>query len=195
MTEFPPVPIVQNDVALFPLATAAAAGNEAELLKSCNAALRAAITALWQQSASGAEKPEGDYFVAYALGDSALAGLRMKSLLDFTGKDNVQLEIMVRDSRTGRLIAGLKPHAKLATADGNIYDAGGLTLSGHSWLSHYGSNLRIPRKGLYKLRVSFEAPGFRRWGRTNERFGSPAEVEFDNLSLKPETSKAETPKP
>jgi hypothetical protein len=186
VAEFPSVPIVQNDVMLFPLATVTASANEAELLKPCNAALRAAITALWQQSASGAEKPADDYFVAYALDDLAQARPRMKNLLEFSGKDNVRLEVLVRDSRTGRLIPGLKPQASLVAADGSVYDPGELPLTGHSWLNHYGRNLRIPRKGLYKLRVSFDAPGFRRWGPQSVRFASPAEVEYDNLSLIPE---------
>ena len=110
----------------------------------------------------------------------------MKNLIEFSGKDNVRLEVLVRDSRTGRLMPGLKPQASLVAADGSVYDPGELPLTGHSWLNHYGRNLRIPRKGLYKLRVSFDAPGFRRWGRQSGRFASPVEVEFDNLSLKPE---------
>jgi hypothetical protein len=183
VAEFPPVPLVHNDIAILPLATATSAENEAELLKPCNAALSDAITALWQQSASGAEKPLGDYFVAYALDDATLAKLH---LLEFSGKDNVRLEILVRDSRTGRLIPGLKPQASLAAADGSTYEPGELPLTWHTWLNHYGRNLRLPRKGVYTLRVSFDAPGFRRWGRTSERFASPAEIEFDNLSLTPE---------
>jgi hypothetical protein len=195
IAEFPVVAIAQNDVMLLALATANAESKEAELLKPCNAALSAAITALWQQSASGAEKPDGDYFIGYALDDSAQAKLRLKSLLEFSGKDNVRLEVLVRDSRTGRFIPGLKPQASLIAADGSVYDPGELALDWHPWLNHYGRNIRLLRKGLYTLRVSFEAPGFRRWGRQSEHFASPAEVEFDNLSLKPEAQKPDAPKP
>jgi hypothetical protein len=184
LAEFPPVPIAQNAVMLLPLATAAAAENEPGLLKPYNAALSDAITALWRQSAAGAEKSTGDYFVSYALDDPSQAGLH---LLDLGGKDNVRLEILVRDSRTGRLIAGLKPHASLAIAGGAVYDGGEFPFTRHTFLDHYGRNLRILRKGLYQLNISFDAPGFRRWGRTSERFASSAEVEFENLSLKPES--------
>ena len=55
----------------------------------------------------------------------------------------------------------------------------------HSWLYHYGRGARIPRKGFYKLRVHFDAPGFRRWGKQSERFAARAEVEFDDVSLQP----------
>jgi hypothetical protein len=187
VAEFPPVPIVQGDVMLLDLATASiSSADEAELLKPCTDALSTAITALWQQSASGAEKPSDDYFVAYALEDPAMAKLRVENLFEFGGKDNVRVEVLVRDSRTGRLIPGLKPQANLVAADGTAYNPGELPPAGHSWLDRYGRSLRIPRKGLYTLHVSFDAPGFRRWGRQSGRFASPAEVEFDNLSLKPE---------
>jgi hypothetical protein len=191
VVEFPPVPLAQDAVSQLPLATATASASEAELLKPCNAAFSAAITALWQESISGIEKPSGDYFAAYALDYSGLslplagAKLHPKNLIDFTGKDNVSLTLLVRDSRTGRLIPGLKPQASLAAADGKLYGPGELPLILHTWLYRYGRNARIPRKGLYRLRVHFDAPGFRRWGRQSERFAAPAEIEFDGVSLQP----------
>ena len=190
IAEFPPVPIAQNAchaASRWP-PPAVSTANEAELLKPCNAALSAAITALWQQSVSGAEQPAGDYFVAYALDDSPRrAGLRMKNLFEFSGKDNVRLELLVRDSRTGRLIPGLKPQASLVAADGAVYGPGELPLD----LAFLARPLRTqsphsPQGSLQAAACHFDAPGFRRWGRQSERFAAPAEVEFDNLSLKPE---------
>ena len=189
-TEFPPVQITQEEVSQLPLATDAASANEAELLKPCNAAFSAAMTALWQQSVSGAEQSSGDYFVGFALDYSGLSKplasskFRLKSLIDPTGKDSVRLALLPRDSRTGRLIPGLKPQTSLVATDGKTYGPGELILSWHQWLNHYGRAARIPRKGMYKLLVYFDAPGFRRWGRQSERFGAPADVEFNNISLK-----------
>jgi hypothetical protein len=191
VAEFPPVPIVQEAMLELPLATATASANESELLKPSNAALSAAITTLWQQSVSGVENPAGDYFVAYALDYSGLsmplagAKLHPKNLLELTGKDNVRLAVLVRDSRTGRLIPQLKPQANLIAADGKPYGPGEMPPVIQSWLYHYGRNTRIPRKGLYKLRVHFDAPGFRRWGRQSERFAAPADIEFEDVSLQP----------
>lgn len=182
IAEFAPVPIAQDAVSQLPLATATAAAHEAELLKPCNAALTAAITALWQQSISGAEKSDDDYFVAYALASPGLA--HFKSLTGVTGKDEVRLELLARDSRTGRIIPGLTPQASLIDANGDSYGIEA-SLSLYSWLTHYEGNARIPRKGLYTLRVQFAAPGFRRWGRQSERFAGPANVEFESVSLKP----------
>jgi hypothetical protein len=195
VAEFAPLAIAQNDVMLLPLATASvSAAEEAELLKPYDDALSAAITALWQQSASGAEQPSGDYFVAYALQGSAMRP-RVKNLFEFSGKDNVQLDILVRDSRTGRLIPGLHPLASLVAADGTGYEPEGMASIRHSWLDHYGRGFRLSRKAAYSLSVSFDAPGFRRWGSQSERFAAPAAVEFDNVTLMPEESKSEASKP
>lgn len=174
-----------------PLATAVAAANEAELLKPCNAALTAAITALWQQSVAGAEKPDDNYFVAYALGFPGVAiplgssRLHVKNLTSLT-KDDVRLQLLARDSRTGRIIPGLKAQAYLIDSDGDSYGPGDLALAWYPWLTHYAGDARIPRKGLYTLRVHFDAPAYRRWGSPSDRFASPADVEFQNISLKPE---------
>jgi len=192
IAQFPPVPITQEAISKLPLATDAASVNEAELLKPCTAALSAAITALWQQSVSGAERPSGDYFVGYALNFAGLskplsnARFHLKNLVDPTGKDSVHLEILPRDSRTGRFIPGLKVQASLVAADGKSYGPGEMVLTWHQWLNHYGGNARVSRKGVYKLHVHFDAPAYRRWGRQLERFAAPVDVDFENLSLKPE---------
>jgi hypothetical protein len=200
VAEFSPVPIAQEAVSQLPLATATAWDNEPALLKPSNAALSAAITALWTQSASGAEQAAGDYFVGYALDYSGaavhLAGskLRIQSLLDLTGKDNVRLEILARDSRTGRLIPSLKPEASLIAPDGKSYGPGELPMVWNASFNDYQRNARIPNKDAYKLRVHFEVTGIRRWGRQNERFALPADVEFENVSLKDVSSKGQPSK-
>lgn len=188
--QFPPVQIAQEFVSGLPLATAMAWANEAELLKPSNAALSAAITALWQHTASGAEKPSDDYFVGYALDDfdalQIAEKIRLKKLVHLGGKDDVRLAVIIRDSRTGRFMSGLKPQATLVSPDGKLDGPSELLLTLHPWLNHYERNASISRKGAYKLRVHFEAPGYRRWGHQSERFAAPADVEFDNVSLKPE---------
>jgi hypothetical protein len=190
VAEFPPVQISRDTLAVLPLATATSAADEAELLKPCNAALTAAITALWQQSSSGAEQASGDYFAGFALDSSALittipgAELHIRNMLDLSGNSRVRVVVFPRDSRTGRLIPGLKPTADLVAADGKQYGPGELPLTWHAWFNHYGRGVRAPRNGVYKLRVHFDAPSFRRWGRQSERFAAPVDVEFDNVTLK-----------
>ena len=196
VAEFPPVTIKQSDVMLVPLATEAAAAKEAELLKPCNEALSASITALWQQSASGEEKADGNYFVAYALEaapPSVVARLRRKGPLDL-GRENARLHVLVRDSRTGRLVPFLAPQSSLETP-GELHDKGSLAPMRHPWLNLYGRYLHMERKVNYRLRVTLEPPDFRRWGRHSERFASPAQVVFEDLSLKPVGQRAEKSKP
>jgi len=200
-TEFPPVQISQDTVAAMSLASDTSFAYEADLLKPANAALSAAITALWKQSLSGSERPFGDYFVGYALDFSGLvmplpgAKLHLKKMVDLSGKDSVRVVVLPRDSHSGRFIPGLKPQANLIAADGKLYGPGELPLTWHQWLSHYGRSARIPRKEVYKLRVHFEPPSFRRWGRQSERFAVPADVEFDDVSLKPEANPKPDAKP
>ena len=187
IVEFLPVEIAQEAVSQLPLATATAYFKEAELLKPCNAALSAAITALWTESISGIEKPDGDYFVGYAIDYSVGGSIgRVKNLIKFSGKEDVHLEVVPRDSRSGRIIPGLKVQASLTAADGKHYEAGELPFVWHPWLNRYEHGIRVPRKGLYRLHVHFEAPGYRRWGQQSERFASASDVEFENVSLKPE---------
>ena len=192
IAEFPPVQIGFDAVAQLPLATDTGVANEAELLRPGNAALGTAITELWKESVSGVEKADGDYFTSYALDFSALvtpipgAMIHIGNMIGQGGKNSLQVVLLVRDSRTGRFIPALKPQASLIAADGKSYGPGELFLAWHPWLNHYGRAARIPRKGLYKLRVHFDAPGFRRWGRQSERFAAPGEVEFEELRLTPE---------
>ena len=59
----------------------------------------------------------------------------------------------------------------------------------------YGRPLRLQPKASYRLRVTLEAPDFRRWGRQSERFASPAEVVFEDVSMSPEERNPEQRKP
>lgn len=187
VVDFSPVPIAQEDVSHLALATAVAPATEAELLKPCIAALRPAITALWQHSISGAEKASGDYFVGYALGDPTASAL-IKNAFRSGGADKVRFAVLARDSRTGRLIPELNPQVEFVTANGKLYSPGVLTLQSQPWLMQYQGEAHISGRGLYTLRIHIDAPGFRRWGRASERFALPADVEFDELSLTPKKS-------
>jgi Fe2+ transport protein len=181
---FHPIDIEQNTLALLPVASETSFATQAKLLKPSNDALSAAMTALWQQSASGAEKSSGDYFVSYALGDSALSGPLSILRKGFGNRENMPLEVLVRDSRTGRLIPALAARAELISSAGATLDGGELAPIRRPLFNIvYARNLKLERKGSYKLRVRFDPPGFRRWGRQSERFAQPATVEFEDVSL------------
>jgi hypothetical protein len=47
-----------------------------------------------------------------------------------------------------------------------------------AWLAAYRGGSRLHGARDATLRVRFDAPGFRRWGRQSERFAAPGEIEF-----------------
>jgi hypothetical protein len=197
VARFAPIAISREEVSHLPLATTSAAAVEYDMLRPFNDALSAAISAWWKHSAAGKEKPSGDYFVAYALNDSAGLGTRLKNLLAFSGKDEARLSVLVRDSRSGRILPGLDPKALLVEADsGRKTDASNdpaeLQPAWHPWLTPYASQVRMRGADRYQLRVWAAAPGFRRWGRESGRFGSPVEIEFNDVSLSGSSGAAKT---
>ena len=175
--DFPSLPVTAEALSHIPLATAIVPSDEAALLKPCNEALREAITALWKRSAAGEERAAGDYFIGYAMAAPPGAGSQLKRDLGLAHHDE-PLTLLIRDSRSGRLIPGLVPHASLVAADGSRNEAGGFDMDWRAWLMAYrgGSHLHGARDAT--LRVRFDAPGFRRWGRQSERFAAPGEIEF-----------------
>jgi len=188
VAEFPPVAISREEISGLPLATASAAAVEQELLKPFNEVLRTAIAGWWRHAAAGEEKPMGDYFVAYAVKDSAGFGTRLKNLLDFSGKDEMRLALLVRDSRSGRILPGLEPQVTLVEA-GSDREAHpsprpvSLAPAWHPWLTPYANRVQLRPDKRYRLHVHAAAPGFRRWGRESGRFGSDIDIEFSDVSL------------
>lgn len=181
--EFPALPITTDALAPLRLATAASTA-EAALLKPEIDAYGQALTALWQSSTTGEERADGDYFVAYALAGADDWKRLEHALGEHTASEG--LAIVVRDSRTGRPIPELVPHAVFAYRDGRNVNAVALALTLSAGLAHYSAATpKLQADRSYTLQVSFEAPGFRRWGRESARFATPGHVEFPGAGLKP----------
>ncbi len=139
IAEFPPVQIAREAVAQIPLATATGFANEAELLRPCNAALSAAITALWQQSVSGLEKPDGDYYIGYALDFSSMYGPTHGAMIHIGNMKNAGVSCCwsaIRAPADSFPVLSLRPLSSTPMA--KSYGPGELFLSWYPWLDHYG---------------------------------------------------------
>lgn len=188
--DFPPIAVTPEILAALPLATALSFPEEAELLRPSNARLTSAITALWKETDSGSEEAVGDYFIGYAIGEATVVNARRESdahrsgLRAFGMGGSPALAVFPRDARTGRVVPGLAVQTELLNAEGKSFASGPAWMAHTYWFDLYRRAADVPRKSVYKLRVRFAPPGFRRWGRQSERFAAPVDVELHNVILK-----------
>ena len=55
----------------------------------------------------------------------------------------------------------------------------------HPWIYHYGRNWTLPSEGIYTIIVNVDVPMFPRHDKKNgQRYLKPAEVRFENVSIK-----------
>lgn len=167
------------------------ATDQLALAKAQGAALSHTVDAMWAQAVSGAARPVGDYRVGYAV-EYAEAYWYYTSDGDFeykigveqSAEKNAHVEVVPLDARSGRFIPGLHVTATLFDTGGHKIGTHRQPFMWHPWLYHYGENWRIPESGVYKLRVRFQPPEFRRYGRAaGKRFAKPVDIEFDHVRM------------
>jgi hypothetical protein len=134
----------------------------------------------------GGLKDAADYTVGYALEEA-------EGMYEWTGdgltwrgpeKENVHLEISVRDRADGRFVPGLRINATLTTPGGESVGPMELPLLWHPMIYHYGRNLRLPSDGEYTLAVHIDPPTFNRHDEINGlRFAEPVDVEFPSIKV------------
>jgi Fe2+ transport protein len=135
----------------------------------------------------GREVQEGEYLVAYAVEEAEGLYHFRRGKLEWhqPTKENVHVEVVIRDAADGRFIPGLKVFATLIDEKGHEIGTHEQAFLWHPWLYHYGRNWKVPRDGVYTLRIRFAAPEFHRHDRMNgRRFAKGAEVEFTNVNIK-----------
>ena len=135
----------------------------------------------------GREVQKGDYLIAYAVEKAeGMYHLRAGKLHWMEPKrDNLHVEVVVRDAADGRFIPGLKVFATLTAPDGRVVGTHEQPYLWHPWLYHYGRNWKVPGDGMYTLRVKFDAPTYHRHDKLNgRRFAKGAEVEFKRVEVK-----------
>jgi hypothetical protein len=135
----------------------------------------------------GREVQKGDYLIGYAVEKAeGMYHLRGGKLHWMEPKrDNIHIEVIVRDAGDGRFIPGLKIYATLIDPKGRAVGTNVQPYIWHPCLYHYGRNWRVPRDGIYTLRVRFAAPTYHRHDRKNgRRFAKGAEVVFRGVEIK-----------
>lgn len=147
---------------------------------------------MWRQGTSGDLKRIGTYHLAVAVEyDEAYwyyppgsNTLTYKQDEEASTERNSHIEVAPLDSRTNRFIP--VQHVTVT-----VYDRQGRPIGTHRehfmwhpWLWHFGKNWRVPDTGAYRLRVRFDAPTFRRYGRkAGRRFARPVDVMFGPLRI------------
>lgn len=135
----------------------------------------------------GKEIESGDYLIAYAVEKAEGMYVPTNGNLEWQApeKENIHIEVAVRDKADGRLIPGLDISVTVLDAKGRQIGTHQHPLLWHPYLYHYGRNWHVPGDGTYSLRVRFPAPQFHRHDKKNgNRFAKGADVTFEGVRLK-----------
>jgi hypothetical protein len=135
----------------------------------------------------GEEIAHGDYLIAYAFEKAEGMYVPRDGKLEWMApeRENIHIEIAVRDRADGRMLPALDVEVTLTDEKGKDVGTHKQPLLWHPYLYHYGRNWVIPGDGAYSLRVRFPAPQFHRHDKTNgRRFAEGAEVTFKDVELK-----------
>ena len=149
-------------------------------------AYQKALDSMVSKEAHGSEMRAGEYLVGYAVEEAEGMYHWMDGKLHWQDPqdENVHIEITVRDGADGRFIPGLNVIVTVIDDKGRAIGIYQQPFLWHPWLFHYGRNWKIPRDGIYTLRVHIEPPDFMRHDKKNGlRFREPVEVEFSNVKL------------
>lgn len=161
------------------------------LQRASRAALEDTIKAMWAQASSGGETRQDGMIVTYAIEYaeafwtfSPSGSFRYTVENESSNEKNAHLEVAPRDPRTGRFI----PAATVTTR--TIGPGGGsprqdTPMLWHSWLYHFGKNVRVPHSGRYTLEVTVTPTPVPHYGRaTGNTWWSPVSVSFPGATIK-----------
>jgi hypothetical protein len=162
--------------------------NQLELARRQGNALRSALDVMIGEVADdGQEIEHGPYLIGYAIEDAE--GMYHRDddgnlVWQEPGKENIHVEISVRDKADGRFIPYLDIHARLIDSEGKDVGLHRQPFVWHPWLYHYGRNWFIENGGDYTLEVRIKAPDFPRHDKKNgKRYSDDVEVTFSAVKI------------
>ena len=161
-----------------------------QLLANRRQALEDTIKAMWAQATSGAEQQAGGMIVTYAIEYaesfwkfSPSGNFRYTIGNERSNAKNAHLEIAPRDPRTGRFI----PAAAVMTETIGPYGGSpkqDTPMLWHSWLYHFGKNVRVPHSGMYTLNVTVTPTPLAHYGHaTGDTWWAPVSVSFHDAKI------------
>ena len=192
----------QDTTGLMPLALAgpatgrtaserAEANPPVELMANRRRALEDTIKVMWAQASSGAEQQSGGMIVTYAIEYaeafwtfSPQGRFRYTIENESSNRENAHLEVAPRDPRTGRFIPAATVTTQATGPDGGS-PRQDTPMLWHSWLYHFGKNVRVPRSGQYRLDVTVTPMPVAHYGRqTGDIWWDPVSVSFPGATIK-----------
>ena len=108
--------------------------------------------------------------------------LQYATEVETSAEKNAHVEVAVRDP-SGRFLPGLDVTTTFSRG-GRVVSRLSPGLMWHSWLYHYGENIRVPSAGAYTLRVDVQPPPYRLWTRAGDFFQQPVTVTFQDVDVK-----------
>lgn len=98
--------------------------------------------------------------------------------------ENAHFEVAVRDAHDKRFVPYLDVDMKVADHDGRVLISRKLPFLWHSWLHHYGANVRLPGDGAYNVEINVGPLRLMRHDKQNGgRFTKMANVRFENFAV------------
>jgi uncharacterized protein involved in high-affinity Fe2+ transport len=156
--------------------------TEIPISKAEGAAYGAALMYLSTAEGSNAGRQEiDDYEVAYCIEEAEGLYFWQNGGLVWhePEKENVHLEVAVRNRADGRFLPGLNVTVTLADSDGKEIGTHPMPFLWHPWIYHYGRSWVVPHDGDYEMRIHIDAPTFPRHDKVNGNcFTRPVDVKF-----------------
>lgn len=163
--------------------------HQIAMAKKEGAAYHASLKYMAEEVAdSGGMKHAGDYIVAYAQERAeGMYMLKGEGKLDWDAPtdENCHLEISVSDAGDQRFIPYLEITATLTPENGKAVGPFEVPFVWHPGLYHYGTNIKVPGDGDYRLDIKIKPPTLMRHDEVNgKRYAKTVDVTFDKVPIK-----------
>ena len=149
------------------MASARAEHAPEALLSAQSEAFTAARVLIGAHASGAGEIAKGDILLDYAIAaaDTERAWPAKRPGASQAGEqENARLDVIPRDTATGRFLPGVKITATVEAYDGTASRTAGLPLRWSPWLHRYAENWVVPGSRAYQLKLQISPPEAPRYG-------------------------------